>query len=38
MKTKTHPATFVHLVNVVGLLGICVSQVVAFYYQLVMHE
>ncbi|MBD8129312.1 disulfide bond formation protein B [Pantoea agglomerans] len=38
MKTKTHPTTVVHLVNMVGLLGICVSLVVAFYYQLVMHE
>lgn len=38
MKTKTHPMTAVHLVNMVGLLGICVSLVIAFYYQLVMHE
>ncbi|HED2503834.1 TPA: disulfide bond formation protein B [Serratia marcescens] len=38
MKTKTHPTTVVHLVNMVGLLGICVSLVLAFYYQLVMHE
>lgn len=38
MKPKTHPTTVVHLFNMVGLLGICVSLVVAFYYQLVMHE
>lgn len=38
MKTKSHPTTVVHPVNMVGLLGICVSLVVAFYYQLVMHE
>lgn len=38
MKTKTHSITVAHLVNMVGILGICVSLVVAFYYQLVMHE
>lgn len=38
MKTHHHPATFVHLINQVGLLGICVALVVAFYYQLVRHE
>lgn len=38
MKTHHHPTTFVHLINQVGLLGICVALVVAFYYQLVRHE
>ncbi len=30
MKTHHHPTTFVHLINQVGLLGICVALVVAF--------
>lgn len=38
MKTHHHPTTLVHLINQVGLLGICVALVVAFYYQLVRHE
>ncbi len=38
MKTHHHPTTFVHLINQIGLLGICVALVVAFYYQLVRHE
>lgn len=38
MKTHHHPTTFVHLINQVGLLGICVALVVAFYYQLVRHR
>lgn len=38
MKTHHHPTTFVHLINQMGLLGICVALVVAFYYQLVRHE
>lgn len=38
MKTHHHPTTFVHLINLVGLLAICVTLVVAFYYQLVRHE
>lgn len=38
MKTKTHPTTVIHLFNIVGLLGICVTLIVAFYYQLIMHE
>ncbi|MGK7351098.1 disulfide bond formation protein B, partial [Salmonella enterica] len=38
MKTHHHPPTFVHLINQMGLLGICVALIVAFYYHLVRHE
>lgn len=38
MKTKIHPTTILHLINMVGIFGICLSLAVAFYYQLVMHE
>ncbi|ECF4921689.1 TPA: disulfide bond formation protein B [Salmonella enterica subsp. indica] len=38
MKTHHHPTTFVHLINIIGLLGICVILVIAFYYQVVRHE
>ncbi len=39
MKTHHHPATFVHLINQMGLLGICVALVCSnFYYQLVRRK
>ncbi|MGK0737010.1 disulfide bond formation protein B [Yokenella regensburgei] len=38
MKENNNPMTIIYLVNMVGLLGICVSLAVAFYYQLVWHE
>ncbi|HER1248172.1 TPA: disulfide bond formation protein B [Salmonella enterica subsp. salamae serovar 48:z:e,n,x,z15] len=38
MKTHHHPTTFIHLINITGLFGICVILVIAFYYQIVRHE
>lgn len=38
MKTHHHPKTFIHLINITGLFGICVILVIAFYYQIVRHE
>lgn len=38
MKSNFHTVTFAHIINMLGLLGICVSLVLAFYYQIVMQE
>ncbi|ECG8588505.1 disulfide bond formation protein B [Salmonella enterica subsp. salamae] len=38
MKTNHFPTTLVHLINMMGLFGICVALVIAFYYQLVRYE
>lgn len=38
MKANHQPATLVHLINMVGLIGICASLIVAFYYQFVINE
>lgn len=38
MRVNNHTVTLIHVINMVGLLGICVSLIVAFYYQLVIHE
>jgi len=38
MKNNNYSKTIVYLVNMVGLVGICVSLVVVFYYQLTIHE
>ncbi len=38
MKSNNSPVTVVVLINIVGHIGVCISLVVAFYYQVVMYE
>ncbi|MBC6556664.1 disulfide bond formation protein B [Citrobacter braakii] len=38
MKTRHHTVTLAHLINMAGLIGICASLILAFYYQIAMLE
>lgn len=38
MRVSNNTTTFFHLINILGLLSICVSLALAFYYQIAKHE